>query len=454
MAAAVAELIASDHLNVIVGLGSTGLSCARHLAARGRRFAVVDSREAPPRLAEFRTEFPDAELHLGGFDAALLGRADQLVVSPGVSLREPAIAAAIGRGVAVTGDIGLFLEEVTKPVIAITGSNAKSTVTVLTGELVKNAGFRVGVGGNIGTPALELLEAGARDYYVLELSSFQLETLERVNAEVATVLNLSPDHMDRYDSIMDYHRAKHRIFRGCRQVVVNRQDALTEPLVPPDVRRWSFGLDTPDLNEFGLRDHDGATWLAFENQLLMPVADLRIRGNHNVANALAALALGHAIGLPLESMTRTLREFAGLPHRCQWLRERAGVAWYNDSKGTNVGATVAAITGLGEAVEGKLVLIAGGDGKGADFSGLREPCAKHVRAAVLIGRDAGRIAEALRGACDLHRADSMAGAVSQAASIAGPGDAVLLSPACASFDMFRGFEHRGEVFATCVAELD
>lgn len=454
MTGTVAQLLASDRLSIVVGLGASGLSAARYLAGRGQRVMVMDSREAPPQLQAFRSEFPDIEVHLGGFDAEVLRQADELVMSPGISLKEPEIAEAIGAGVEITGDVGLFLREISTPVIAITGSNAKSTVTELTGKMIADAGLKVGVGGNIGLPVLEMLDGKERDFYVLELSSFQLETMDQVNAEVATVLNISPDHMDRYDGLPDYHRAKHRIFRGCRQVVVNRDDPLSQPLVPAMVKQWSFGLDAPDFNAFGLRQESGTDWLAFQGENLVSADELKIRGRHNLANALAALALGHAIGLPMQSMIQTLREFPGLAHRCQWVSEIGGVQYFNDSKGTNVGATAAAIDGLGPTLTGDLLLIAGGDGKGADFSELADVCEGVVRIAYLIGTDAGRLAEVLQGICEIRRCDSLEQAVREASTVAEPGDAVLLSPACASFDMFRGFEHRGECFVEAVQALE
>jgi len=444
-------LIASDKQRVVVGLGQTGLSCARYLAARGVPFAVVDSRDNPPGLAAFHQEFPDVPLFLGGFDAALFAGAGELIVSPGVALEEPAIAAAVAQGVPVCGDIDLFVRELAArpkrpPLVAITGSNGKSTVTTLVGEMAKAAGVPVGVGGNLGTPALDLLDADS-ELYVLELSSFQLERGEALGAEVATVLNVSPDHMDRYADVQAYHRAKHRIFRGCRQVVVNRDDPLSQALVAGGVKQWTFGLGEPDFKGFGVRDHEGTRFLAFERELLMPVGDLRIAGEHNVANALAALALGHAVGLPMPAMLNVLRSFTGLAHRCQLVAERGGVAFYDDSKGTNVGATVAAIEGLCKGRSGRVVLIAGGVGKGAEFGGLAPALSQYGRAAVLIGEAAGDIGRVLENVVPLARAADMTEAVEAAAKLAREGDAVLLSPACASFDMFDNYAHRGDVFA-------
>ena len=446
------SLIASDHFRIVVGLGKSGMSLVRFLARRGVAFAVADTRENPPELATLRRDFPQVEVRCGALDVEFLCRADELYVSPGLALATPALQQAAARGVKLSGDIDLFARYAQAPIVAISGSNAKSTVTTLVGEMAVAAGKRVAVGGNLGMPALDLL-ADDVELYVLELSSFQLETTHQLNAEVATVLNVSEDHMDRYSGLPAYHLAKHRIFRGARQVVVNRQDALSRPLPMENVPCWTFGLNVPDFKGFGLREENGEKYLAFEFQTLMPVRELKIRGAHNQSNALAALALGHAAGLPFDAMLASLRTFAGLAHRCQWLRERDGVSWYDDSKATNVGAALAAIEGLGADIDGKLVLVAGGDGKGADFSALRAPVAAHCRAVVLLGRDAERLAQALGDSVPLIRVGSLDEAVQQGAALAQPGDAVLLSPACASLDMFKNFEERGRLFAQAVEGL-
>lgn len=446
------SLISTDKQRIIVGLGVTGLSVARYLAGRDLPFAVCDTRTNPPGLDKLKRFAPMADLYLGELDAQLLSSADELIVNPGIPLSTPAIQTAIQAGVKVVGDIELFARAAEAPIVAITGSNAKSTVTTLVGLMAEKAGRRVAVGGNIGTPALDLLDSKA-DLYVLELSSFQLETTEALNAEVATVLNISEDHMDRYADLGAYHLAKHRIFRGARQVVVNRDDALTRPLVADRLPCWSFGLGKPDLRGFGLIEQDGQKHLAFEFKALMPVSELKIRGAHNQANALAALALGHAVGLPMTAMLDALRDFPGLPHRCQWVGQHAGVDYYDDSKATNVGAALAAIEGFGDTLQGRQVLIAGGDGKGADFSPLCEPISRYCRAVVLLGRDAGKLEQVLKGHVPLQRVSSLDEAVNAAASLAQPGDAVLLSPACASLDMFANFEERGRLFAAAVGRL-
>ncbi|MCQ2036971.1 UDP-N-acetylmuramoyl-L-alanine--D-glutamate ligase [Pseudomonas kunmingensis] len=429
------------------------MSLVRHLARRGLPFAVADTRVNPPELATLKAEYPDVQVRCGELDVEFLCTASELLVSPGLAVSTPALQEAAARGVKLSGDIELFAREAKAPIIAITGSNAKSTVTTLVGEMAVAAGRTVAVGGNLGTPALDLL-ADDVELYVLELSSFQLETTEQLNAEVATCLNISEDHMDRYSGLPAYHQAKHRIFRGARQVVVNRDDRLSRPLVADDLPTWTFGLGKPDFKGFGLFEEKGEKYLAFQFDALMPVRELKMRGAHNQSNALAALALGHAVGLPFEPMLETLRQFVGLPHRCQWVGQRGDVSYYDDSKATNVGAALAAIEGLGADIDGKLVLIAGGDGKGADFSALRAPIARYCRAVVLLGRDAQRLADALADATTLVHVATLGEAVQRAAECAEAGDAVLLSPACASLDMYKNFEERGRLFAAAVEALD
>jgi UDP-N-acetylmuramoylalanine--D-glutamate ligase len=441
----------SDNLHVIVGLGATGISCARYLAAQGIPFAVTDSRLQPPHLEAFKEAYPTIPLALGKLDTALLNQAVTIVLSPGVSLHEPAIAAEVARGKSVIGDVELFARAVKAPVIAITGTNAKSTVTTLVGLMAQASGFAVQVGGNLGVPALDLLmQQPQADLFVLELSSFQLETLYSLKPGVATVLNITPDHMDRYKDVADYQQTKHRVYQHCQIAVCNRDDALTDTTAP---QKLYFTLATPKEREFGLRQHEGETYLAYENKPLLAVRALPVMGKHYHANALASLAIGYGFGLPMESMLKVLREFKGLPHRCQFVRELNGISWYNDSKGTNVGATQAAIEGLGGDIHGKLILIAGGVGKNADFSPLIPVIEKYVRHVVLMGEAAQTLAGLMEGRLPLSFANSMDEAVSQAATAAQPNDSVLLSPACASYDMFKHFEHRGDVFMGIVGKL-
>ncbi|MET0027493.1 MAG: UDP-N-acetylmuramoyl-L-alanine--D-glutamate ligase [Candidatus Thiodiazotropha sp.] len=438
---------------LIVGLGKTGLSCARYLTAQGVALAVTDSRETPPGLDALRRDYPDMALFLGGFQPEVFQAANQLVVSPGVPVSTPLIQAARERGSEVLGDVELFARAVRAPVVAITGSNGKSTVTTLVGEMAHNAGLRVAVGGNLGEPVLDLLD-DAVDLYVLELSSFQLETTWSLKPETAVVLNVSADHMDRYRDIDDYAAAKAGIYSQAKIQVINRDDTRVAAMAGPDDSVVGFTLNTPVGSDFGVCESQGESWLCRGSTLLMPVSELRIPGRHNQANALAALALGQAVGLPMATMLETLRIFRGLEHRTQWVSDTQGLRWYNDSKGTNVGATISALLGLHADDESRTVLIAGGDCKGADFTLLAPVAEKTARAVILIGRDAPALAAVLEGRTKLVFAESMTDAVMKARDEASPGDRVLLSPACASFDMFKNFEDRGEAFVRAVEGLE
>ncbi len=436
---------------LVVGLGATGLSCVRYLRARGDVVTVVDSRRNPPALSQLREQFPDVVAHTGGFDGALFRRSDLLVVSPGVALREPAIVEAMAHGVPVVGDIELFVNETRgTPILAITGANGKSTVTSLTGALCCAAGFKTEVAGNIGVPVLSLLERPRPDVYVLELSSFQLETTKSLNARAATVLNISPDHMDRYRDVAEYAQAKARIFAGDGVMVVNADDAQVVEMARAGRKTVRFGLQVPvHPDDFGLIEHQSEIWLARGTQPLMPAREVAIPGRHNLANVLASMALAQTQGVSVEAMRAAVRAFKGLDHRSQIVGEKDDIQWINDSKGTNVGATVAALAGMTRPA----VLIAGGDGKGADFTALKPVVAAHARAVVLIGRDAPQIEAALAGVVPAVYARDMRDAVARSRALAQPGDAVLLSPACASFDMFKNYEHRGQVFTQAVQEL-
>lgn len=436
---------------LVAGLGKTGLSCARFLARHGIDFTVADSRSTPPGLAELRREMPDKEVRLGEFDPALFVGASRVVLSPGLPLDLPAVRAAREAGVPIMGDIELFARHAKAPVVAITGSNGKSTTTVLVGEMAKRAGKEVRVGGNLGTPALDLLAEGRPELFVLELSSFQLEVTESLDCIAATVLNISDDHLDRHHDLLEYASVKQRIFRGSGTMVLNRDDSRVTAMAQAGRKIVRFGLGVPSSQEdYGVAVLQGVEWIVRGDRPLMRAGDLRIAGRHNLANALAALALGEVAGFPWDSMIETLRTFPGLPHRCQFVAEVEGVGYYNDSKGTNVGSTLAALAGMpGE----KVVLIAGGEGKGQDFTPIRDAAAAHARAVVLIGRDADIIARALGNAAPMVRTGSMEQAVREARLLARPGDTVLLSPACASFDMFNDYVHRGEMFAAAVRKL-
>jgi len=437
---------------LIVGLGKTGLSCARYLSGHDVDVAITDSRVEPPCLAALQQELPDIAVFVGGFDEMAFRRADLILVSPGISLREPLIVEARARGAKIIGDIELFAWFVNVPVVAITGSNGKSTVTTLIGEMFNRAGIKAGVGGNIGNPALDLLKDD-NQACVLELSSFQLETTESLNPVAAALLNISEDHLDRYDTLADYAAAKARIFYGSGVLVVNADDEkvmATARLFTRGRKQVSFSLDAPQGDNYGICLQQHERWLCRGSQALIAVNELKITGDHNLANALAALALGEAAGLPMSAMLEALRTFTGLPHRCQWVREKDGVTWVNDSKATNVGAAIAAIKGVpGQ----KLVLIMGGQGKGQDFSILRDVVGQRARGVVLIGEDAPLLKKVLADVVKIEKADSMQAAVEKAAQLAQPADTVLLSPACASFDMFNGFEHRGDTFIESVRSL-
>ncbi|MFI8010197.1 UDP-N-acetylmuramoyl-L-alanine--D-glutamate ligase [Acinetobacter sp. ABJ_C4_1] len=446
-------LIQRGGLKVVAGLGISGVSAVNFLHEQGYQVAVTDSRPTPPGHDQIPA---DVKTSFGQLDQELLLQAEEIVLSPGLAPQLPEIQAAIAQGISVVGDIQLLRRATDVPIVAITGSNAKSTVTTLMGLMAKDAGKKVAVGGNLGRPALDLLK-DQPELLVLELSSFQLETTSHLNAEVAVVLNMSEDHLDRHGNMLGYHQAKHRIFQGAKKIVFNRDDALSRPLVPDTTPMQSFGLNAPDLNQYGvLRDADGTLWLARGLQRLIKSSDLYIQGMHNVANALACLALGEAIGLPMESMLETLKHFKGLEHRCEYVKTVHDVRYYNDSKGTNVGATLAAIDGLGAAIEvkkGKVALILGGQGKGQDFAPLRSSIEKYAKVVVLIGEDAPVIEQAIQGATKILHAATLKEAVELCQRETQAEDVVLLSPACASFDMFKSYNDRGQQFVACVNSL-
>ena len=446
-------LIQRGGLKVVAGLGISGVSAVNFLHEKGYRVAVTDSRAVPPGHDQIPA---DVQTSFGQFDQDLLLSAEEIIISPGLDPKLPEIQAAIAKGIPVISEIQVLRRATDKPIVAITGSNAKSTVTTLIGLMAENAGKKVAVGGNLGRPALDLTKDDP-ELYILELSSFQLETTSNLNAEVAVVLNLSEDHLDRHGDMMGYHTAKHRIFQGVKKVVHNRDDSLTRPLVPDATPMQSFGLNAPDMNQYGvLRETDGTMWLARGRGRLLKSSDMYMQGTHNVANALACLALGEAIDLPLESMLETLKTFKGLEHRCEFVKDVNGVRYYNDSKGTNIGATLAALDGLGAAIEvqqGKVAIILGGQGKGQDFTALRESLSKFAKVAVLIGEDRPVIEKAIEGTTTLLHAESLAEAVALCQQNTQPNDVVLLSPACASFDMFSGYPQRGHQFVALVNEL-
>ena len=447
---------------VVLGLGDTGLAATRWLVARGAHVSVADTRSVPPQGERLRALLPSVALHVGPFSPVLLEAADMLVVSPGLALSDPTIAHAVASGVEVVGDVELFARAVhalntqrehPMKLIAITGSNGKSTVTAMCGDMCRMAKLQTCMVGNIGLPVLEALlevergNVGAPDVWVIELSSFQLETTSSLNADVATVLNVSEDHMDRYPDLAVYASAKARIFQGVGVQVLNREDAHSMSMRLPGSKVVTFGLDTPADDNLGVCDDE----LCHGDDMLMPIDTLPVTGLHNVMNALAALALTRAIGCPEDAALRGLVHFKGLPHRVEKVAVINGVTYYDDSKGTNVGATEAALYGMGEQ---KVVVILGGDGKDQDFSPLKAAVEANARAVILIGRDAPLIRDALQGSTvPMQSANTLNEAVALAQQQALPGDAVLLSPACASFDMFRNYVHRAEVFIAAVQQL-
>ncbi len=437
---------------LVVGLGPTGLSCARYLQSHGAVVAVTDSRDTPPALETLRTELPDVAVLVGGFDDAAFANADVVIVGPGLPLTTPALAGTMAAGTPVVGDVELFAQAVQAPVVGITGTNGKSTVTTLLGQMALAAGKRAAIGGNLGEPVLNLL-ADDVELYVIELSSFQLETTHSLPLVVATILNLSPDHLDRHGGMAAYGAAKQRIFAHAQSAVVNCDDAASVRLAADVDKQSGFTLGVPaSAEDWGICAHRGARWICRGDEAVLPVDELVLPGTHNLANALAALALGERCGLPREPMLDVLRRFRGLSHRSQLVADRNDIRWINDSKGTNPGATVAALAGLvPDPTRGKAVLIAGGDCKDADFSTLPPAVRRAARAVVLIGRDADAIAAVLADTVPVHRAADMDEAVRQSAALAEPGDCVLLSPACASFDMFNDYRHRGDAFAAAVA---
>lgn len=437
---------------LVVGLGPTGLSCAAHLDRHGATVAVTDSRDAPPGLAQLREELPNVALMLGGFDDAAFAAADVVIVGPGLPLTTPPVAKAIQAGTPVIGDIELFAQAVQAPVVGITGTNGKSTVTTLLGQMARESGLRTAVGGNLGDPVLTLL-ADDVELYVVELSSFQLETTYSLSLVTATVLNLSPDHLDRHGDMVAYAGAKRRIFAHADSAVVNRDDQASIDLAAGAAAQTGFTLGPcASADDWGICTLQGADWICRGEEQVLPVEDILLPGTHNLANALAALALGERCGLSRAPMLDVLRRFRGLAHRSELVADHNDIRWINDSKGTNPGATVAALAGLvPNPKRSKAVLIAGGDCKNADFSPLPAAVQRSARAVVLIGRDADDLAAALADTVPLHRAADLDEAVRQAAAIAKPGDCVLLSPACASFDMFDDYRHRGRAFAEAVA---
>lgn len=435
---------------LIIGLGLTGLSCARFLVQRGCAVAMMDTREQPPSLALLQAEYPEVVVKTGGLDSDLMLQADMIVLSPGVDPRLPEIVAAEKAGIELVGDIELFSRYANAPIVAITGSNGKSTVTTLLADMAIAAGKEIKVGGNLGTPALDLITETAPDFYIVELSSFQLETVSTMNAFAAVILNISPDHLDRYDTEQAYYDAKARIFAGDGVMVINRDDEIVSQFLNDSRNQIGFSLEVSQGVDFGVITHNGQAWLAEGSEPLLAVDSLKIVGQHNIANALAALALGSAMALSMPAMLMALKQYSGLPHRCRLVAEKEGVRWFNDSKATNVGACIAAIEGLAEC--GKIVLIAGGVTKDQDFSELSKVLTDYVSVVIVLGQDAAALSAIIPSQIPRYHVNSMQEAVVKAKQVAKQGESVLLSPACASFDMFSGYAERGDVFEACVEE--
>ena len=439
----------------VLGLGATGLSCVRFLAARGARVSAFDTRESPPNLAAVAALSPAVAVHCGALREDSFDAHAHIAVSPGVPLAEPALVRARAGGAELVGDIEIFAWCADAPIAAITGSNGKSTVTTLVWRMLDAAGRRVRAGANLGTPALDLIEAPPPDCYVLELSSFQLDLTNSLAPAVACILNITPDHIDRHGSFAAYLEAKARILNGARHVVLNAGDpavaGLAARLATGDTTIDWIEADSVDPARHRVALRDGERWLWAGATPVMPVRELRIAGRHNEFNALAAIAITARLGVDVTTQRRALAAFDGLAHRCRLVADVHGVRWFNDSKGTNIGATVAAILGL--VTEGTAVLIAGGQGKGADFRELREAVAGRVRVALLLGEDAASIARAIEDLCEIRFVEDVQSAVRVAATCARAGEIVLLSPACASLDMFHNYEERGRVFEDAVHEI-
>ena len=433
-----------NNLHLIIGLGATGFSCVRYLASKNIPVIVADTRENPPKLAECQQAFPHIKIHLGKLSDDVFSQAKTIVISPGVSLNEPCIQKAIEKNIPVIGDVEIFARDATAPIVAITGSNGKTTLTTLMGELIENAGYKTIVCGNIGLPVLDALQQPTPDFYVVELSSFQLDTTYSLKAKVAVVINVSPDHMDRYATLDDYRASKQRIYSHCDYAVVNADEPEIWKNLSFKNLPIAFTLQKPGNNQWGLHDN----YLAFGEKNLIAIADLILQEHHNNQNFLAALAMGSMLQLPMKSMLNTLRLFSGLPHRCQLVKKSDGIAWYNDSKATNVGAAIAAIESMGQ--HGRIILLAGGDSKGVDLTPLQNPVKKHVSHVILFGKDADLLQTTLHDFTQIVRVNNVREAVRIAKTIAQSGDIVLLSPACSSLDQYENYAARGNDFIKAV----
>jgi len=447
-------MVMSKQHTLIIGMGKTGVSIARHLHASQQKFSIYDTRPKPLDIDFFTTTYPEVAIYCQSYPAELLDTVDKIICSPGVAMHEIILQDALRRQIPIENDLDCLMKLITAPVIGITGSNGKSTVTTLLGLMCKAQGLNTAVGGNLGTPVLDLYYAH-KDYdiWVLELSSFQLLHAQELKLKAATILNISPDHIDYHGSMSAYVAAKHRIYTQAEMLLCNRDDVLTVPRVRTSMQQ-SFGLSAPNKNQWGLINTQNGPALAYENEVIIQTAELKMQGRHNWLNALAACALARSVGITDFVIKQVLQTFPGLEHRTESVGKWNGISFINDSKGTNLGATYAAIEGLGPTLNtAKIVLIAGGQGKGADFSPMRELLRKYVRHVVLIGQDAALIAKQWRGCVAISHAKQLRQAVYLARELAAAGDVVLLSPACASLDMFKNYEDRGQQFIKLVQEF-
>lgn len=449
MSAAIKNSSPTNELDLVYGLGATGLSVARYMQRNGIEARYVDSRNEPPGASELCELIADAEMVFGKTPKKWLKKTSRIFVSPGIADNDAYLKAARDAGVEVLSDIELFVRDVDAPFVAITGSNGKSTVTTLLALMCESAGVTGYAGANLGMPALDLLTKDKPDYYILELSSFQLQRTRNLPAKVAVLLNISADHLDWHTSVDEYRDAKYRIFAEAEAAVINRDDDAIEQQLSEKIQRVSFGLDEPDTDQYGLREEDGQLFLARGEQILLAVEDVAMVGAHNLENSLAALAAGELIGLDMSSMLQVLNQFSGLPHRMQSVARIDGVHYINDSKATNVGASIASVQSL----SGPVILIAGGQSKGGDLDQLASVTCGQLRTAVLIGDDAPLLEEAFSELTPTHCVADMQMAVAYAKELAEVGDTVLLAPACASFDQYESFTARGEDFCRLVEAL-
>lgn len=453
------SLIASDTKNLIVGAGATGLSVARYLEGQGSSYEVFDTRNEASLSDGFLKINRDSVVHLGVYEPSILQGVTRIILSPGVSREEEIVVEALKENIDVVSDISVFLESVSAPVVGITGTNGKSTVTTMMGQVAKAAGLRVGVGGNLGTPALDLIDT-RNQLYVLELSSFQLESTDNANLSVAVNLNVSEDHIDRHGSLAKYFQAKQKIFHGAKSVVYNLNDTLTQPPLVAGVKRFGFGFEkSQEKNErqFYINEHNQ---LMCDGELLIDGADIKLKGQHNMKNVLAVFAISDALGIDRFHVINVAKQFSGLAHRCEVFLEKNGVTYINDSKATNVGAMISAVEGYYDAFD-QVVLIAGGVGKGQNFSPLGRLLSTHSIDLVLFGEDAEEIYSETPEESKVSLVSSLEDAVAKAQDIvegssfktsSAKNSLVLLSPACASFDMFKNYEERGDAFKAAVAE--